>query len=553
MKSAKKIFVCIMVLVLSMFFTGSSNIKAESFISYNKGVKYEATYSVPESLEELESGSEVIVIGKYLGGRITDTDPSLIGPGSIAQFEVEQVQKGSINNETISIIEPCKFVNGNYINVDGYVPMKQGNEYILYLREINTSSGTQYTIVSGNFGKYNLSNNTALLPNPDVINNFEQVSDLDMVTSSLKKCELYNKIKSQITNETYEEYLPQQKPLQNQDALYNFRINPSKEIPYYTDSQSINIYKNHKEAYQNALEKYKQLQSTSISFKAVNNEADAVIEFHSVNSPKEEWLGIAKISYLNGSPYNTVVKSRVYLNEYNIVTYKLTKEHVYEVGLHELGHCFGLLHQDQIFSTQTIMGPYLSVKNAARTSLPTLDRDNLIYAYPNRNDWEKHWASIEINDFLGKGYINGYPDGRFLPDNPMTRAEFVVVLNKVFGITGNSGREFNDTVNHWAKDDIDIAVTNGVANGVSASEFKPDDYITREEVATMIANYKGLSSTGYGKSGVYKDNKSISSWALNGVECMLDAGYMKGYSDATFRPGNNISRAEAVVTLSRIK
>ena len=57
----------------------------------------------------------------------------------------------------------------------------------------------------------------------------------------------------------------------------------------------------------------------------------------------------------------------------------------------------------------------------------------------------------------------------------------------------------------------------------------------------------------YDKLNKYKDATNVSTWAKNSVEGVLEQGYMNGYSDNTFRPKNNITRAEAVVTLSRIK
>ena len=168
-------------------------------------------------------------------------------------------------------------------------------------------------------------------------------------------------------------------------------------------------------------------------------------------------------------------------------------------------------------------------------------------------DAQNHWAESQINKFVDLGYIGGYSDGTFRPENPITRAEFVKILNKSFGLTKLSGKLFSDTENHWARKDIDIAVTNGVCNGKSATEFKPDDSITREEAALMIANYKKIKDTNHDKINIFYDNKEVSSWAKDGVEGAIENGYMNGYGeDNTFRPKNNITRAEAVITLSRV-
>ena len=169
------------------------------------------------------------------------------------------------------------------------------------------------------------------------------------------------------------------------------------------------------------------------------------------------------------------------------------------------------------------------------------------------SDITGHWAENQIKDFINKGYVNGYPDGTFKPQASITRAEFVKILNKVFSLSTKSGRVFDDTVWHWANDEIDIAVTNGVCQGTSATTFEPNAPITREQAAKMIANYKKISDMHHNKINGYNDGSQTANWAINEVEAILEAGYMNGYSDTnTFKPKNNITRAEAVVTLGRV-
>lgn len=166
-------------------------------------------------------------------------------------------------------------------------------------------------------------------------------------------------------------------------------------------------------------------------------------------------------------------------------------------------------------------------------------------------DWKEHWAKNQIKLAMDKGWVN--KANEFRPDDPITRAEFVKIFNRAFGLTSTSGKVFEDTANHWSKNEIDIAVTNGVTNGVSANKFDPDASITREQVAKMISNYKKLVDTNYDKLNGYNDGNNVSDWAKSSVEAILEAGYMKGYDeDNTFRPKNNITRAEALVTLGRI-
>ena len=168
------------------------------------------------------------------------------------------------------------------------------------------------------------------------------------------------------------------------------------------------------------------------------------------------------------------------------------------------------------------------------------------------SDIKGHWAEAAIKDFVSKGYVGGYADGTFKPNNNITRAEFVVIVNNYFGLTKSSGKVFNDTKTHWAKTSIDIAVTNGVCNGVTSTEFKPNDPITREQAATMISNYKKLADSNHEEIYKFSDKSQISPYAKDSVEGVVERGYMSGYSDGTFRPKNKITRAEAVSTLSRV-
>ena len=84
------------------------------------------------------------------------------------------------------------------------------------------------------------------------------------------------------------------------------------------------------------------------------------------------------------------------------------------------------------------------------------------------------------------------------------------------------------------------------------TEFKPNDLITREEAALMISNYEKLEDNNYDKINAFNDNEDVSDWAKDGVEGVIEKGYMNGYTDNTFNFKGNITRAEAVTTLSRV-
>lgn len=179
---------------------------------------------------------------------------------------------------------------------------------------------------------------------------------------------------------------------------------------------------------------------------------------------------------------------------------------------------------------------------------------NLVVANANSNitDVKGHWAESQITEFVEKGYVKGYPDGTFKPNGSITRAEFVATFNNVFGLNKGSNKVFEDTKGHWAKEAIDIAVTNGVCSGISATNFAPDVKLTREQASKMLSNYLKLSDQTVDKLKSFKDFKEVSSWAVEDVEGVIEKGYMKGYSDKTFKPLGIMTRAETVSMLSRV-
>ena len=163
-----------------------------------------------------------------------------------------------------------------------------------------------------------------------------------------------------------------------------------------------------------------------------------------------------------------------------------------------------------------------------------------------------YWAYSQIESFVEKGYIDGYGDGTFRPQDPIKRNEFVKIFNRVFGLTEKSGIVFDDTKDNWAKDEIDIAVTNGVAQGIGANKFEPEEYITREAAVKMLANYMKIEDKNHDKIKRFPDYNEISDWARDAFEGNFENGYIKGTDEGKLAPKNNITRAEVVTLLSRV-
>ena len=335
------------------------------------------------------------------------------------------------------------------------------------------------------------------------------------------------------------------------DEAYNiFRIKDYKSIKYNIDTNSTGKYYNHTNAWKKAIDTF--FKDTFEEIEFVNSKkSDAIISMTSINSSKEEWLGLSKSTiYTNENNKSYLRKSEDYLNQYTIEIFNLSREHINEVALHELGHSFGLNHQPQEYAHKTIMKPYVDPNIPSDGVLKPIDRYNLLYSYSANNDWKNHWANNNISYAINNGWID--KTSYFRPKDSITRAEFVEIIDRKFNLKKSSGHVFKDTIYHWAKEEIDIAVNNKVCIGTSDYTFSPDKYITREEAASMIANYLKLSDSNYDKISSYSDYKGVSSWARSSLEAIIEKGYIVGTSEGKLEPKNNISRAEAVVILSRI-
>jgi CRISPR/Cas system CMR-associated protein Cmr1 (group 7 of RAMP superfamily) len=197
--------------------------------------------------------------------------------------------------------------------------------------------------------------------------------------------------------------------------------------------------------------------------------------------------------------------------------------------------------------TRVILGMLIVV--SCFTGIGIKNNSYKLTSYAYTSDWNTHWANKEIQEAMDKGWVA--LTHTFRPQDSITRAEFVKIFNRAFELTETSGKVFNDTAGHWAKNEIDIAVTNGVCNGISTTEFRPNDPITREQVAVMIANYKKIADTNLDKLNIYNDRNQVSSWAEPSVEGVIEKEYM-GAGGIAFNPKNDITRAETVVTISRV-
>lgn len=148
-------------------------------------------------------------------------------------------------------------------------------------------------------------------------------------------------------------------------------------------------------------------------------------------------------------------------------------------------------------------------------------------------------------------YISGFPDGTFKPGKEVSRAEavrmFVKLVNNGAELPKNPTTKFKDANNSWYSDEINFAANKGFIKGYSDGTFKPNQAITRAEFAQMIAVFV---KDGYPGTGELKDVKGH--WASDAINELYGNKNIKGYSDGTFKPDQKLTRAEAVTILNSV-
>jgi len=166
------------------------------------------------------------------------------------------------------------------------------------------------------------------------------------------------------------------------------------------------------------------------------------------------------------------------------------------------------------------------------------------------SDTQGHWAEQAIRDLVSLDAINGFSDGTFKPNTPITRAEFTSILVKALGFTCETGKIFSDTKDHWAQACISTAEANGLVTGLDADKFGPDDSLTREQMAVIVARAAKLDVIS--TITTFSDDNRISTWAKPAVAAVAWNQLVTGLPNGTFNPQGKATRAEAAVVILRL-
>ncbi|RXT04526.1 S-layer homology domain-containing protein [Ammoniphilus sp. CFH 90114] len=168
------------------------------------------------------------------------------------------------------------------------------------------------------------------------------------------------------------------------------------------------------------------------------------------------------------------------------------------------------------------------------------------------NDLRGHWAESQINDWIDQGLVNGYPDGTFKPNHLITRAEFMVLVNRAFDYEKKGNIQYSDVLpSDWYASEVAIAQEAGYISGYNDGTMRPKNPISRQEAAVVLAKIGKLDMEANLQAiEQFADRASIPAWSKGAVAAVVSKSYMKGYPDNTYQPAKPITRAEAIVTLN---
>ena len=154
-----------------------------------------------------------------------------------------------------------------------------------------------------------------------------------------------------------------------------------------------------------------------------------------------------------------------------------------------------------------------------------------------------------IEQAVQLGLMRGDIEGNLMPENDISRAEFVTIINRAFGYDAMGGIPFEDVpADAWYAEDVDIAYTAGYITGTSESTFSPLASLTREEAVVILARNLMMQPS-VGENISFSDSRDLSAWSRGLVATAAGYGIIEGYPDGSFHPQEAITRGDVAVML----
>ena len=157
------------------------------------------------------------------------------------------------------------------------------------------------------------------------------------------------------------------------------------------------------------------------------------------------------------------------------------------------------------------------------------------------------WAKEAINALAKDGIVNGVAEGKFAPNDVLTREQFVKILVGALDTEATGNVPFTDVIaSEWYANFVAIAYNSGIVNGTSETEFGIGASLTREQLCTMV--YRAIKASGIelemvNNAADFVDGAEISDWAKEAVDYLYKAGVVNGVGGNAFDPQGTTTRA----------
>jgi len=173
-------------------------------------------------------------------------------------------------------------------------------------------------------------------------------------------------------------------------------------------------------------------------------------------------------------------------------------------------------------------------------------------------DLINHWAQDNVLFCVELGIFGGMSETQFAPDAPMSRAMLATVLWRMEGKKQVQPMGFADVTDPsvWYYEAVNWAAQQGIVEGFDGREFRPEQNLTREQLAVMLWRYAGMADRPSGDAGEetvlpFDDGQEVSPWAREAVAWCHARGLMDGMGGNLFAPAQEATRAQVAVILYR--
>ena len=173
---------------------------------------------------------------------------------------------------------------------------------------------------------------------------------------------------------------------------------------------------------------------------------------------------------------------------------------------------------------------------------------------------EADWFYSDVLAMYRAGVIKGMTETTFEPEANVTRAQFITMLYRLDGenkVEGGTNSFTDLQKDAYYTDAINWGVKAGITNGVSKTEFAPDEDITREQIATMLFRYATYAKKAdldkkVDLAAKFKDAAKVSDYAKEALQWAAAVEVVRGDDVGTIRPQDNATRAEAAALMVRV-